>query len=236
MSSEVLASMIAAGFGARKAPSVQPAVAEPPKASKTSMELFAERYPEEAAWIDSASARGFNFACDMVMCIKRFGKLTTGQLDAVRRGIAKSKDFEARRAAEAQAAQVAPEVTVARIEEAFAHAIADGIKRPKLRLDVFTFKPAPATGKNAGAIYVTAGADRDGQYLGKVMGGRFLKTSECTKDQEADIIAAASDPAAAAKAYGLRTGTCSVCGRELTDSESIDRGIGPVCSERFGWA
>ena len=29
--------------------------------------------------------------------------------------------------------------------------------------------------------------------------------------------------------YGLQTGDCSICGRELTDPESIKRGIGPVC-------
>lgn len=30
--------------------------------------------------------------------------------------------------------------------------------------------------------------------------------------------------------YGLETGECSICGRELTDSKSIRRGVGPVCS------
>jgi hypothetical protein len=29
--------------------------------------------------------------------------------------------------------------------------------------------------------------------------------------------------------YGLETGECSICGRELTDSESIRIGIGPIC-------
>jgi hypothetical protein len=29
--------------------------------------------------------------------------------------------------------------------------------------------------------------------------------------------------------YGLETGECSICGRELTDKESIRRGMGPVC-------
>ncbi len=31
--------------------------------------------------------------------------------------------------------------------------------------------------------------------------------------------------------YGLETGECSICGRELTDSESIRFGIGPVCRQ-----
>jgi hypothetical protein len=31
--------------------------------------------------------------------------------------------------------------------------------------------------------------------------------------------------------YGLETGECSVCGRELSDSKSIRRGVGPVCAQ-----
>ena len=30
--------------------------------------------------------------------------------------------------------------------------------------------------------------------------------------------------------YGLETGECSICGRELTDKASIKRGVGPVCA------
>lgn len=36
-----------------------------------------------------------------------------------------------------------------------------------------------------------------------------------------------------AKEFGIRTGTCAVCGRELTVEESVVRGIGPVCATRF---
>lgn len=37
-----------------------------------------------------------------------------------------------------------------------------------------------------------------------------------------------------ATAFGKRTGRCGVCGRELTDPESIAMGIGPICAEKFG--
>lgn len=33
--------------------------------------------------------------------------------------------------------------------------------------------------------------------------------------------------------YGIETGECSVCGRPLTDPESLKRGIGPVCYENI---
>ena len=36
-----------------------------------------------------------------------------------------------------------------------------------------------------------------------------------------------------AKAWGLQTGTCCVCARTLTDPESVEQGIGPVCAGRL---
>lgn len=44
------------------------------------------------------------------------------------------------------------------------------------------------------------------------------------------------DYACGAIAYGKKFGRCAVCNRELTDEESIERGIGPVCADRMGWA
>ena len=35
--------------------------------------------------------------------------------------------------------------------------------------------------------------------------------------------------------YGKKFGTCCLCGRELTNAESVELGIGPICRERaFG--
>lgn len=36
-----------------------------------------------------------------------------------------------------------------------------------------------------------------------------------------------------AKAWGVETGICCVCGAFLTDPESVEAGIGPVCAKRF---
>ena len=44
----------------------------------------------------------------------------------------------------------------------------------------------------------------------------------------------AADPETFAQQYGQETGECGMCGRTLTDPESIARGIGPICMERFG--
>jgi len=43
------------------------------------------------------------------------------------------------------------------------------------------------------------------------------------------------DPKAAAAAHGQASGNCSICGRDLTDPDSIALGIGPVCIETAGW-
>ena len=37
-----------------------------------------------------------------------------------------------------------------------------------------------------------------------------------------------------AKAFGMATGLCCVCGRFLTDQESVEKGIGPVCIKKMG--
>jgi len=33
--------------------------------------------------------------------------------------------------------------------------------------------------------------------------------------------------------YGKLAGRCCSCGRELTDDDSIEAGIGPVCARKF---
>jgi hypothetical protein len=56
------------------------------------------------------------------------------------------------------------------------------------------------------------------------------------KTTKAAILAKiAADPHAAAVRYGREIGECSMCGRTLTDPESIRRGIGPICANKHGW-
>lgn len=84
--------------------------------------------------------------------------------------------------------------------------------------------------KPAGALYVK----ESGTYLGKIMGGKFIASRDCNADQSARIVAAAADPERAAVAYGKLLGSCSCCGRELSDPESVARGIGPICAANWG--
>jgi hypothetical protein len=157
--------------------------------------------------------------------LSKYGTLTERQLSAVQKCM--SRDIERQTARE----QAAPQVEIARIEIAFANAREKGLKYPRLRLAGLVFTPAKADSQNAGAVYVKTGET----YLGKIAGGKLFKSRDCTPDAEASIIAAAADPEAAAVAYGKRFGQCAICARELTNQESIDRGIGPICAEKFGW-
>jgi hypothetical protein len=182
----------------------------------------------EAQWLAQAASRGFEFAVSLTDALNKFGHLTEGQIAAVRKCIVRDDE---RKVEQAQRAATAPTVSVEAIEVAFGNAKQAGIKWPKLRLDAFVFSPAGANSANAGAVYVKQGET----YLGKVLGGKLFASRDCDNETRDRIVAVASDPHAAAVAYGKKFGKCAVCARELSDPDSIERGIGPVCAENYGW-
>lgn len=191
-----------------------------------------EANPVEAEWLRQPVTGDFTFHADMLAALVKYGSLTERQEAAVRNAAAKSAARKAQWAAErADRDANKAVVEISRIADAFASAKGAGLKFPKLRLDTFTFSLAPATGSNAGAVYVK----QDETYLGKIADGKFTRSRDCNGDVEARIVAACADPAAAAEAYGQRTGQCACCGRELTAAESIARSIGPICLEKWGW-
>jgi hypothetical protein len=89
-------------------------------------------------------------------------------------------------------------------------------------------------GPNKGCVYVKEG----GAYMGKItQDGEFRPAYGIDPSGVIDALAEAQkDPTAAAIAYGRETGSCSCCGRELTNEVSIALGIGPICLERLGGA
>jgi hypothetical protein len=192
-----------------------------------------EANPAEAAWMEN-SAGTFEFARSMLDALNKYGSLTERQMETVQRLTVQSAERQVARVAEQAArAESAPVVSVEAIEVAFNNAKGSGVKFPKLRLDTFVFSPAGENSKNAGAIYIKSKGD--GVYLGKVMGGRLFTSRDCTTEAAERITAVASDPKQAAVAYGMKFGACSVCGRQLTDSDSVARGIGPICAENYGF-
>ena len=189
--------------------------------------------PAEAKWMETSAPR-FEFAQSMLDALNKYGHLTEKQMATVQRLTSQDAERQAARVVEQAArAESAPVVSVEAIEVAFNNAKQSGVKFPKLRLESFVFSPAGENSKNAGAIYVKSKGD--GVYLGKVMGGRLFTSRDCTAEAAERITAVASDPKQAAVAYGMKFGSCSVCGRQLTDSDSVARGIGPICSDNYGW-
>lgn len=198
---------------------------------------WSEANPAEAAWI-IAKESTFGFAANMRDALLKYGELTQGQIEAVRKCIASD-------AARAQAKQervanapVADTAGVDRLKQAFDRAIeysrAKGrtLRQPRITIGGVTISPAKAASQNAGALYVKNGQT----YLGKISGGRFMATRECDAATQEKVLAFVSDPQAAAEAYGRETGTCCICNRTLTAEESMNRFMGPICAEKFGWS
>lgn len=71
------------------------------------------------------------------------------------------------------------------------------------------------------ALYLQLGPDDFGQRIKGKAAITILKRIE------------ADGPKAAAIRYGNELGHCSRCNRELTNPDSIEAGIGPVCSKAF---
>lgn len=81
----------------------------------------------------------------------------------------------------------------------------------------------PDTGRWAGHVFVKQIVGSDEQKLSQKQAKGILSR-----------IAAAGAEAASAR-YGHEIGECGVCGRQLTNDESRERGIGPVCVQKMGW-
>jgi hypothetical protein len=193
--------------------------------------VIATEHAEALAWIIANDGKS-TFATSLHTRLKSLKNLTDGQLGAVQKILTKG----------AAPAPVPAEVSasgMAAVQTAFDSAIGSGIKRPKLRLATFLLSPAKAGGNNTGAIYANDAeqldADHKPLYLGKIMAGKFIASKACMPDRREALLEACADPLKEAIAYGRRTGSCACCGRELTDSASIEQGIGPIClSKWFG--
>lgn len=117
-----------------------------------------------------------------------------------------------------------------KLEQLFADAQAAGYAKPTLRTEHFKYKQAPLSGRNPGSVYITSGGENigrisDGKLIAKFLGPELLK----------QIVETMNSPQIAAVKFGHQTGQCSICGRRLDNKISIALGIGPICSEKFGW-
>lgn len=224
----------------RTSPEARQAVRERSAARKQSLAeesfgRFKRDNPAEADWIVAEAPR-FDFARSMKEAVEKYGELTERQIDAIRRCMAKNA---ARAEAQAQTAAIVGQIDVTNLNAAFDRAKANGAKKASLRAGTVIFSLAPATGTNPGALYVKR--TEGNVYLGKITGPTFKPSFSCTPADVQSIQSAAVDPLETALQYARDNkgpnghGICAICGAELTNPESIARGIGPICAGKFGW-
>lgn len=154
--------------------------------------------------------RPFDFLSDMAAARARFHSLTWGQVKGI---------LNCLRADVERSERVVPPVVKAANEAA----LTDGMY--KLGETIYKLQYNRATG--------------DGR---KLYGKRLVVDASVTPahvsfEYEAGIpkklTSANKMTIEEAKAFGALYGTCCVCGRTLTDEESIAAGIGPICAGRF---
>lgn len=208
---------------------------------------FEAKYPPVFAWLkaETAKPQPFDFAVKMIAAIAEWGSLTDKQLDAC----ARLADRDAGRAAKRAAAVAdAPAVDCSVIEQAFATARQKAARPGQKGIMVKPLKLAAGPAKTDIAVKVTpgsVGSQWEGQLffksidgdrkLGYVKGGKFIRQFFCTEAEAAAVVKMASEPREALIAFAKAWSSCGVCGRGLLNDESIERGIGPICMQKFGW-
>ena len=148
------------------------------------------------------------------------------QIAAIESMITRMEERRAQKAAEAQA------VDLSGIVDMFMHAKTSGYKRPVYRAEGIKISLAPENSPNAGALYVKT---ENGDYIGKVSDGKFFATRDATDEHKLAIETIANNPRDAAIKYGRQTGSCACCGRALSNKQSIELGIGPICANKWGF-
>jgi len=181
-------------------------------------------------WLANAGSWS-SFYGDLFGKAMQYGSLTEKQLSAVVSGYQKQQVRDAERAAaKATREASAPVIELSRIRTLFDAALESGLAKPALIIGALRLSLAPATGNNAGSIYVKD----DGAYAGKIsLAGKFLAVREARAEIASELQALAADPLAALSAHGHATGQCSMCGRALSNPESVRLGIGPICGGRW---
>lgn len=179
---------------------------------------FAAEHPAEFEWIGKGVAEGNEFARSLLNGLTRYGSLTPRQLAAVQRNINKPK-----------AVSIEGE-GLTELVKTFTKAKDSGLKKPALIVGPFKVSVAPEHGRNAGYLYVK----HHGEYAGKIAPtGVFSPAYGVAQDVVDGLAAIGNDPLAEAVKHGKETGQCACCGRQLTDPESVARGIGPICAEKW---
>lgn len=213
--------------------------------SQAAADAFEEANPGLRAFLRGASEWS-SFAASLLEGLNRYGSLTPKQLGAAQSMRGKC---EARKAAKAEAREeriaAAPTADAARIREIFENALANGKKRRALHAGHFSETETDDRGRPAllnKVVMTPARPPRteiwikvDDEFCGGIKAdGKLDIRRNAPAWLSETVIAIAADPDSQCRLYGMRTGVCSCCGRELTNAVSIELGIGPICRKNWG--
>ena len=206
------------------------------KAQK-SYDAFKEAHGEEAFkyLFTQAYVEHSEFFKSLLDQLSKGRTLSEKQVGAITRSMAREEEYKV--AKEKAKEPKASDIDLSEIITKLNGAINKGkLSKPKLTLMSsceipFTFTLAPEHGNNSGYVYVK----KSREYFGKISPeGEFFgyKTPENELEALVNTITHSSE---AVVRYGRVTGKCGVCSRQLTRKDSITRGIGPICADKYGF-
>lgn len=183
---------------------------------------FKIKHPEIVRWWDSTD---FGFAASLRGYVLKHGSLTEGQMLAAKKCVEAAK----------RAVPAGIQVDDLALRRAMLKAISSGLKHPKIRCivmdDVHQIHVVFSRCKGNGNVFY---AHLFGDYSAKIENGILTEARDIPSPAYISWIKEAlASLEESAILYGRLTGSCSCCGRLLTNPLSIHLGIGPVCRERF---
>ena len=72
------------------------------------------------------------------------------------------------------------------------------------------------------------------RLYGQIRGDEWHSKPKCPPIITAQLLVFSRAPVEFLELFGKATGHCCICGRLLTNEGSVERGIGPICAERYG--
>lgn len=117
----------------------------------------------------------------------------------------------------------------------FKNAQSKGVQSPKIRTALDNgSKLVLAMPKESQFVYVRV----NDSYAGKISADGVVSPYPITKPFTDEMLqrieAIAANPSAAGKIHGQKHGNCMFCSRDLTTTDSVHYGYGPICAEKWG--
>jgi hypothetical protein len=126
------------------------------------------------------------------------------------------------------------QIDCSEIVSLFDFASEQGMKRPRIAFPEAKFSVAGPHSRNPGTIHVAQGS-YPGKYFGYITReGKMVPGRNFAELDLAFLEAFSKSPREYATSSGVESGSCRFCGLELTTTESVSAGYGPVCASHWG--